>query len=72
MAPGKISTLLLSTGIGLIATPSFAQQSDPQEASVDRARDDEILVVATRREEPLQEVPLAVTALGGKSLTSLQ
>ncbi|MBR9913126.1 MAG: TonB-dependent receptor [Gammaproteobacteria bacterium] len=51
------STVLLSTGSGLLSTQATA------------AALEEIVVTATRREESLQEVPLAVSALTADQLT---
>ena len=68
MNPGKIAALLLSTSLGQVVMPAFAQGDQPADASGDFAASDEILVVATRREQPLQDVPLAVTAVNEDTL----
>lgn len=68
----------LSSTVGLMATTmfcgtgaAFAQATPP---SSDTAQDDEanIVVTATRRAENLQDVPIAITALGTQSLDQLQ
>ncbi|MBK8631553.1 MAG: TonB-dependent receptor [Sphingomonadales bacterium] len=63
-----LSTAVLAVAIfGAGATPAWAQTSD--EAS-DRGIED-IVVTATRREESLNKIPLAIQALSGDSLTDL-
>ena len=66
----KISTAALviasaSAGIGI--NPAFAQQAAEEQ---DRGIAD-IVVTATRREESVNKVPLAITALGGDALSDL-
>lgn len=56
-----------TTAIG--ATSAVMAQDAPQESS---ARLEEIVVTAQRREENLQDVPVAVTALGGDTLKSFR
>lgn len=60
----------LVVGIVAGAAPAHAQVAAPEapESSDERATD-EIVVTARRREERLQDVPLAVTALSADSLT---
>jgi iron complex outermembrane recepter protein len=58
----------------VLGTPAFAQQASSaeeisQESSGDEARQDTIIVTATRREESLQDVPLSVTAFQQEALT---
>ncbi|NJO32258.1 MAG: TonB-dependent receptor [Rhodospirillales bacterium] len=63
-----VAALLAGT---CFAVPSFAHaQSASQEA--DSGAIDDIVVTATRREERLQDVPVAVTALGAEQLEDLQ
>jgi outer membrane receptor protein involved in Fe transport len=57
-----LSALLGST---ILATPAFAQDQDNSE---DQARSNIIVVTATRREENLQEIPLAVTSVSSEAL----
>lgn len=60
--------VLLTTAAfaALIAAPAGAQGSVAQSAQ--DAESDEIIVTATRREERLQDVPVAVTAVSGEDL----
>ena len=51
-----------------ISMPAMAQNT-PQ-AGDEAASDDEIIVTAQRRDQRLQDVPLAVTAIGGDALES--
>lgn len=66
----KISTAALviaSASVGIGINPAFAQQSAEEQ---DRGIAD-IVVTATRREESVNRVPLAITALGGDTLSDL-
>ncbi|WP_373475847.1 TonB-dependent receptor [Sphingorhabdus sp.] len=66
----KISTaafVLASMGAGVGAAPVFAQAAAEED---DRGIVD-IVVTATRREESANRVPLAITALGGDTLSDL-
>ena len=66
----KISTAALviaSASVGIGITPAFAQQTAEDQ---DRGIAD-IVVTATRREESVNRVPLAITALGGDTLSDL-
>ncbi len=60
--------LIISTAILALAaadaTAAFAQDGKSEQA----ASSPEIVVTATRREQRLQDVPIAVTALGGEAL----
>lgn len=49
----------------MLATPAFAQEA-PQESSA--ASLDDVIVTAQRREQSLQEVPIAITAFGAETL----
>jgi len=66
----KISTAALviaSASVGIGINPAFAQQSaDEQDGGIA-----DIVVTATRREESANRVPLAITALGGDTLSDL-
>ena len=67
----KISSaafVLAALGAGI--TPAYAQDAAPAEAANDRGIAD-IVVTATRREESLNRVPLAIQALSGDSLADL-
>jgi len=71
---GRVAIGALLAGVGLMATPAIAQQAagtaatpaapsaSPQVA--------EVIVTATRREEALSKVPVAVTALSGDQVKS--
>jgi len=62
------STALLSTG-------AFAQETAGEQEAAATQREvegDEIVVTATKRAENLQNVPIAITALGTKALEELQ
>ena len=70
---------LLSAGIAALATPTYAHAQDdttatadaaaqPADAATEPANDGEIVVTAQGRRQPLQDVPLAVTAVGGQSM----
>ncbi|MCK9541663.1 MAG: TonB-dependent receptor [Novosphingobium sp.] len=57
------STLLFG---GLAGSPAFAQESGQPQADAG----DVIIVTARKKEESLQQVPIAVTAIGGEQLAS--
>ena len=57
-------SILLSTSVALalsVAAPSYAQTAD-----------DEIIVTATKRQQTLQEVPIAVTVTTGATIEKAQ
>lgn len=60
---GSISVSALVFAGVLGASPALAQQSDPGATQVE-----DIIVTATKREERLIDVPVAVTAVGGEQL----
>lgn len=63
--------LMVGTCLGSLSSVSYAQSEDG--ASFERRNAlEEILVTATRREERLQTVPVAVTALGEDTMERLQ
>ena len=62
-------SLLLASSIISLATPALAQQEASRSTS---SAEDDIVVVATRREAPLQDVSVAVTALGADQLALAQ
>ncbi len=66
----KVS-FLVSAAVLAMATPAWAQEQGPQ-AGDGTAADDtgDIIVTATRREESLSNVPIAITALSGESLAN--
>ena len=68
---------LLSAGLAAIATPAYAQDQEPvagtesgtENAAVDQAQDEQnIVITAQGRRQLLQDVPLAVQAVGGEQL----
>ena len=59
------STLALGLATGGVAFAQDAQDTSPQEP---QARDNVIIVTATRRAENLQDIPLAVTAVSTEQL----
>ena len=63
---------LLSTALS--ATTAFAQTADPaaQEAAPDDDSIKEIVVTAQKREQNLQDVPIAINAIGNEKLDQLQ
>lgn len=54
-----------------IAVPAFAQDTQPP-AAAEAEPDDEIVVTARRREESLQNVPIAITAISSEDLERRQ
>jgi iron complex outermembrane recepter protein len=56
----KLKSILLATvGLGLLAAPAFAQ---------DEAGDEEIVVTAQKREQNVQDVPVAVSVVTAQAL----
>ncbi|WP_066550047.1 MULTISPECIES: TonB-dependent receptor [unclassified Sphingomonas] len=67
----KRTDFLSATALSLlIATPAFAQDSAPDAPAVQEDYDsaNDIVVTATRRNETVQEVPIAITAVGTELL----
>jgi iron complex outermembrane recepter protein len=62
--------LIRSTALGLIALAGWPTMVSAQDSAAVKL--DEIVVTAERREERLQDVPLAVTAFGGETLQNRQ
>jgi iron complex outermembrane receptor protein len=60
--------LLVGTGLAATAMPLAAQQAEQASG----ATIEEIVVTAQKREQNLQEVPLAISVLGGEKLQQLQ
>jgi iron complex outermembrane receptor protein len=59
------SILLASAAFAALSTPAYAQDMQPQDAGLEEA---EIIVTATRREQQLADVPLAVSAVTAETL----
>ena len=67
------STMLLGSGATLAQTTgTLPQPSDTAPAQAQAQDDDTIIVTAQRREERLQDVPIAITAITTKTLDDLQ
>ncbi len=64
------TTLLISAALCSLAVPAFAQDQSPPPQADDAATEEsgEIIVTATRRNEALSDVPLAVSAVTSESL----
>ncbi len=60
--------LLAGASFALFANPVFAQEAPP--AAEDTGGLEEIIVTAQKREERLQDVPVAVTALGAEAIAN--
>lgn len=70
--PGRAGRALMLAGasaVALSALPAAAQEAPADEQA---ATLDEVVVTARRREERLQDVPVAVTALSAQALENLQ
>ncbi|ALJ13925.1 TonB-dependent receptor [Sphingopyxis macrogoltabida] len=63
-----VSTLVLAATLG--ATPGFAQDSAATPAAAESEDDGVIVVTARKRDETLSDVPIAVTAIDGDTLTA--
>ncbi len=69
----NVSILACGAASCAFAAPAFAQDADENGAQQERSVGvPEILVTARKRVEPLQEAPVAVTALSGESLDRIQ
>jgi outer membrane receptor protein involved in Fe transport len=62
----SISVASALLGSTMLTTPAFAQEAQEEVSA------DEIIITAQKREENLQDVPIAVTALGTAKLSQLQ
>ncbi|MET0755404.1 MAG: TonB-dependent receptor, partial [Pseudoxanthomonas sp.] len=67
----KRKHLSLAIGCILLAPSAWAQESAPTEAVADATTLDKITVTARKREETIQEVPIAVTAFTPETLDKL-
>jgi iron complex outermembrane receptor protein len=67
----RAALILGASTLALTAAPAMAQDAAPQQ-DVQAASLDDIVVTARRRDERLQDVPVAVTALTSETLENLQ
>ena len=67
------STMLCGTGTAFAQDPPAAPATEPASTTAQAPEDEaNIIVTATRRAENLQDVPIAITALGTQTLDELQ
>lgn len=73
---GKLLTVVIAmhaaVAAGLAGGSALAQQQTDQEPAARSALLEEVVVTARKREESMQDVPLAVTALGQSQLEALK
>lgn len=69
MAFNRFAALACGSALVAVAMPAFAQ-GNASPADADAVQAEEIVVTANKREERLQDVPLAVSVIGGDQLTS--
>ena len=62
--------LFAAASITVLASSSFAQDADKKDDAVVSGRIEKVTVTAQRRKENVQNVPVAVTAIGGDKLES--
>ena len=68
----KLSTAIVAvTMLGAGAVPAFAQDTAAQTEKADDGSIADIVVTATRRDEALNKIPLAIQALSGDALSKL-
>ncbi len=69
----RIATSLLAGASLLAITPAAAQDTGASQASQDQNPNPNVIVVtALKREQNLQDVPIAITALGNQAIADLQ
>jgi iron complex outermembrane recepter protein len=69
---GLLATTMLCTSGAAFAQNPPADPSDPPAAAPPAEDDGDIIVTAQRRAENLQDVPIAITAMGTETLDNLQ
>ncbi|HEX8526101.1 TonB-dependent receptor [Allosphingosinicella sp.] len=69
---GLLTTTMLCTSGTAFAQEEQAQPAVEEAASPQSEQDPDIIVTATRRAENLQDVPIAITAMGTQTLEELQ
>ncbi|MEG8040123.1 TonB-dependent receptor plug domain-containing protein [Sphingomonas sp. LR60] len=74
MIDRRLPVLLATTAFSLFALPAAAQEAPASttEAPAKPAADGDVVVTARFRNESLQQVPIAITAVDGKSLAERQ
>lgn len=70
----RTSFAFLAVGASAFAlsVPAFAQDSDATSAAADNSNNGIIIVTAQKREQNLQDVPIAISAIGAAKLDQLQ
>jgi iron complex outermembrane receptor protein len=72
MTDRRLSVLLVTTAFSIVATPAAAQDAPaPTQPAVQPGAGD-VVVTARFRNETLQQVPIAITAVDGRSLAERQ
>lgn len=66
----KLQYIQAAMLVAIGAQPAYAQETAPQDAEAAQQQNFDIVVTARRREERLQDVPVAVTAVTGEALRS--
>lgn len=70
--PSRAPRLLLGASLFALAVPAFAAESSPPDTdTTDEVRLDQIVVTAQKREQNLQVVPLAISAIGADKVEQL-
>lgn len=59
---------VLATTVGIVCSPQVCAQKEPSSEVASTGAIEEVIVTARRREESLQETPIAITAISGGEL----
>lgn len=70
--PGVLPHLLATTALAVSCSPALAQSAPVSSAPTSQTVVEEIIVTAQKRDESIQKVPVAVTALTANTLTRQQ